>query len=198
MFNRFKSNPVVYERDKKVTLVGETDSEGKIFITGYRKEDSTMGQETPKIDIGSARNLTSPFPVEQANTEVPGAPGPIAEVPVATEAVPAPNDSVSGAEEEPVTEPPSLDLSKPPPAEQTEAEPNTEVPPPAEGSAPDTATTPPPPPPVKPPKPAPMGPVSPLFTEKMNQGGRKSRRNKKTGKKQKGGKLRRKSRKQRK
>jgi hypothetical protein len=195
MFNRFKSKPVVYERDKKVTLVGETDSEGKIFITGYRKEDSTMGQETPKIDIGSARNLTSPFPVEQANTEV--------SPPVEGS---APNDSVPGAEEEePVTEStietPPLDISNLPPVESTESEPTTEVlppdapvTPPAEGSATDALPTPPP----KPPKPASMGQVSPLFTEEMNQGGRKSRRNKKTGKKQKGGKLRRKSRKQRK
>ena len=192
MFNRFKSNPVVYERDKKVTLVGETDSEGKIFITGYRKEDSTMGQETPKIDIGSARNLTSPFPVEQANTEV--------SPPVEGS---APNDSVPGAEEEePVTEStietPPLDISNLPPVESTESVPTTEVllpdapvtppdapvTPPAEGSAPDAPPTPPP----KPPKPAPTG----------QEGGRKSRRNKKTGKKQKGGKLRRKSRKQRK
>ena len=172
---------VVYERDQKVTLVGETDGEGKIFITGYHKEPSTMSAQTPKVEIGSAGTLTPPFPSGAATN----AAGPIAEVPVATEAVPAPDASVPVATEATAAELPVA------PEVPVAAEPTTEVP-----GAPEASI--PPPPPVKPPKPAPMGPVSPLFTEEMNQGGRKSRRNKKTGKKQKGGKLRRKSRKQRK
>jgi hypothetical protein len=168
MFNRFKSKPVVYERDKKVTLVGETDSEGKLFITGYRKEESTMSAETPKVDIGSAGTLTPPFPsgVEPIVAEVPIATDTNAEVPVVVE----PNAEVPVATDTNIVDS------------------NTEVVP-----APDASV----PPPPKPPKPETMAPVSPLFTEQMQEGGRKSRRNKKTGKKQKGGKLRRKSRKQR-
>jgi hypothetical protein len=190
MFNRSKSKPVVYERDKKVTLVGETDSEGKLFITGYRKEDSTMGQETPKVDIGSAGTLTPPFPsgvepvvaeptadvpIAEPTAEVPVAPEPTADVPIAEPTAEVPVAEDTNIVDSNADAVPAPDASVPPP-------------PPSEGSVP----------PLKPPKPATMAPVSPSFTEKMNQGGRKSRRNKKTGKKQKGGKLRRKSRKQRK
>ena len=165
MDNSLNNKPVMYERDKKVTLVGETDSNGNMFITGYHKEPSTMSAQTPKVEIGSANTLTPPFPsgVEpvvnavDSNTEAPI----VAEVPVVEE------------------------LS----SEESDA---TSVPPPPPSPSPDGV------PPPKPPKPATMAPVSPLFTEEMQQGGRKSRRNKKTGKKQKGGKLRRKSRKQRK
>ena len=172
MFNRFKSKPVVYERDQKVTLVGETDGGGKIFITGYHKEPSTMSAQTQKVEIGSAGTLTPPFPsgVEPVVSEVPVAAEPTADVPIAE-----PTAEVPVAPEQTADAVPAPDASVPPP-------------PPSEGSVP----------PVKPPTPSQMGPLSPLFTEKKNQGGRKSRRNKKTGKKQKGGKLRRKSRKQRK
>lgn len=174
MFNRFKSKPVVYERDQKVTLVGETDGEGKMFITGYHKEPSTMSAQTPKVDIGSAGTLTPPFPsgVEPVVSEVPVA----AEVPIATDT----SAEVPGAVETTAEAPFTTDTNI--------VDSNTDAVP-----APDASV----PPPTKPPKPDPMAPVSPLFTEEMNQGGRKSRRNKKTGKKQKGGKLRRKSRKQR-
>lgn len=41
--------------NKKVTLIGETDSQGNLFITGYKNQDQTTLTE-PKIPYGTAIN----------------------------------------------------------------------------------------------------------------------------------------------
>jgi hypothetical protein len=174
-----EEEPANFEKNKKIVLVGETDDAGNLFITKYNKEDRSGNVEGPKVDIKSASALVSPFPNNMPS---------VSSTPEEPSIIPPP-PMVSSTPEEPSTIPP------PPMVSSTPEQPSTIPPPPMVSSTPEQPSTIPPP---KPPKPATMSPVDPLFTKEMQEGGRKYRGNKKTGKKQKGGKLRRKSRKYRK